>query len=59
MRKVDISTKDSHTRITISDGDYVNDIVLQHQLIPAELARQFANAVMNLPHVARSENKGQ
>lgn len=59
MRKVDITTNDTQTRVIISDGDFVNDIVLLHQLVPVELARQFANAVMNLPHVARSENKGQ
>lgn len=60
MKNVNVYTCDSHTKIVITDGnDFSNEIFMSHQFVPAQLARQFANAVMDITDVTGPANQGQ
>lgn len=59
MKNVNVYTCDSHTKVVITDGEFSNEIFMSHQFVPAQLARQFANAVMNLSDAPGSQNQGQ
>lgn len=60
MKNVNVYTCDTHTKIVITDGtDFSNEIFMSHQFFPPQLARQFANAVMNISDAPGSSNQGQ
>lgn len=56
MKQVNVYTCDTHTKVVITEGDFSNEIFMSHQFIPAQLALQFANAVMQLPYAPGSQN---
>lgn len=61
MRSTSVASCVKSTDITITVGDVSCRIYLPHQFIPAQLANQFATALVQIPadYASGCEDKGQ